>query len=212
MNTDLNYITDTNFDFYSELNDLNEDNNSNICMISHEPLTYNSITLPCKHSFNYLPIYNEICLHTNISQNNHRKPVQKKNIICPYCRSKCEKLLPFIPLPTVTKLCGVNWPEASCMPSPKCSYIIKYGKKKGMPCNSNGIENEHGIICSKHDKPNTINTINNVNNVSNDWSPEKEKVLKTYSVAELRVMLKEKGLKISGLKKELVNRLFIPLK
>lgn len=202
LNTVINYITDTNFDFYSELNEQKEEKESTICMISHEPLTYNSITLPCKHSFNYLPIYNELCLHNNetIFSHNSQNPANKKHIKCPYCRSKSEKLLPFIPLRGVTKIYGVNCPEPLCLPSPKCSYILKSGKKKGLPCNSSGIESEYGTMCNKHDKPCTT--------ITNEWSPEKEKIFKTKSVAELRIMLKEKGLTISGLKKELVNRLF----
>ena len=58
MNTVINYITDNdcNFDFYSELNNVNDNEKSLICLISHQPLTYNSVTLPCKHSFNYLSI------------------------------------------------------------------------------------------------------------------------------------------------------------
>lgn len=184
----MNYILEDNFDFYGELNDVTKDNDStNICMVSHEPLTYNTITLACKHSFNYMPLFNELCLHNN-----------KQYINCPYCRSKSEKLIPYIPLPNVTKIYGVNYPTKMCMSAPKCSFLIKTGLYKGLACEQNGVEYEHGIFCDKHMKHN-IDTI---------WTPEKEKLFKTKSVIELKSMLREKGLKVGGVKKELVNRLF----
>ena len=67
----MNYIVEDNFDFYSELNDPVEKINqadSSMCMISHELLTYNSITLACSHSFNYVPLYNELCLYLNMNK------------------------------------------------------------------------------------------------------------------------------------------------
>ena len=49
----MNYTTDDDFDFYSELNSTTEEEiaDEKKCMISHLPLTYNSIVLPCKHTF-----------------------------------------------------------------------------------------------------------------------------------------------------------------
>ena len=74
----MNYIVEDDFDFYGELQEKTcEDTDLAVCMISHEPLTYNSVTLSCKHSFNYLPLYNELCLHNN-----------KIFLLCPYCRKK----------------------------------------------------------------------------------------------------------------------------
>ena len=188
----MNYIVEDNFDFYSELNDPVEKINqadSSMCMISHELLTYNSITLACSHSFNYVPLYNELCLYLNMN---------KDYINCPYCRCKINKLIPFIPLPGITKIYGVNYPPKLSMPAPKCSFIIKAGIHKGLPCGHSGIEYEQGVLCDKHMKY-TINSV---------WTPEKEQLLKSKSVPELKAMLKTKGLKVGGVKKELVNRLF----
>lgn len=61
------------------------------------PLTYNFIKLPCNHSFNYLPLYNELTL-TN---------TYKRSIKCPYCRTLSSKLIPYIPLPGVEKNMGL---------------------------------------------------------------------------------------------------------
>ena len=179
----MNYVVEDNFDFYSELNESAPQEKTAICMISHEPLTYNAITLSCKHSFNYIPLYNELCIHNN-----------KLFIICPYCRCKIDKLIPYIPLPTIGKIHGVNYPLKMCMPAPKCLFIIK----SGLSCAHNGIEDATGIFCSKHLK----------HNLENKWTLEKEQMFKSKNVAELKEMLKSKGLKVGGLKKELVNRWF----
>ena len=183
----MNYIIEDNFDFYGELNAVKNvlDVSSNICMISHEPLTYNSVTLSCKHSFNYLPLYTELCLNNNT-----------QFISCPYCRTRADKLMPFIPLPTIKKVYGVNSPTKMCMPTPKCSFLLKTGMYKGQMCAQNGMEYEHGIFCHKHLEHNNV------------WTAEKEKLFKTKSVPELKEMLKKRHLKVGGVKKDLVNRLF----
>jgi hypothetical protein len=184
----MNYIVEDDFDFFSELKAetktvATEDGNSLICMISHEPLTYNAITLSCKHSFNYLPLFKELSLYNN-----------SKSIFCPYCRTKADKLIPYIPLPTVTKINGVNSPSKYCMPGPKCAFLIK----KQAKCNHSGVEYAHGTFCEKH-----INPI-----VEDVWSQEKQIMFKSKNVPELKELLRAKGLKVGGLKKELINRLF----
>jgi len=193
MNNSNNYIIEDNFDFYKELNTATADVDINIvttddnkCMISRSPLTHNSITLQCKHSFNYLPLYKELCIHNN-----------KKNISCPYCRTVSSKLIPFIPLPTVTKIVGVNHPEKECMPGPKCSVVLKHGERKGTPCGHNGTMTDEGIFCEKHK-----------HYIKQDvWTEAMTELMQTKSVIELKQMLKGKGLKVGGVKKDLVKRL-----
>jgi hypothetical protein len=41
----------------------------------------------------------------------------------------------------------------------------------------------------------------------NDWTTEMEKLSREKSVVEIKQMLREKGLKVCGVKKELVKRL-----
>jgi hypothetical protein len=188
----MNYIIEDDFDFFKELNEtttnLSEVHN---CMISHLPLTYNTITLPCKHSFNYLPLYTELCLHNN-----------KQNISCPYCREISNKLIPFIPLPNVKKIIGVNSPEKKCLPAPKCDFKLKTGLK----CERNGIESKEGIFCTKHHA--NIHANIHANSQLDIWTTEMEQLSKNKSVIELKEMLRLKGLKVCGVKKELVKRLF----
>ena len=182
----MNYIIEDDFDFFKELNETMTTSSEGQynCMISHLPLTYNSIMLPCKHSFNYLPLYTELCLHNN-----------KQNISCPYCREISNKLIPFIPLSNVKKIIGVNSPEKNCLPAPKCEFKLK----TGMKCERNGLESNEGIFCTKHYK----------NADPFIWTTEMEQLSKSKSVIELKGMLRSKGLKVGGTKKELVYRLCI---
>jgi hypothetical protein len=208
----MNYIIEDGFDFFKELNGsgngigdcevnckVSDDHtgDQNKCMISHLPLIYNSITLPCSHTFNYLPLYTELGLHNN-----------KKNISCPYCREVSDKLIPFIPLPTVKKIVGVNYPTDKCMPAPECTVIIKLGSKKGLKCGRRGIAAHNGIFCIKHQLKEQAKEHEQLKEVKEDvWSAEMDNLSKAKSVVELKEMLKDKGLKISGVKKDLVKRL-----
>jgi hypothetical protein len=213
----MNYILEDNFDFYGELAKLKPAApapapapavaptvaptvapalaptvapavapalEKKLCLISHEPLTYNAVSLSCNHSFNYLPLFRELSLHEH-----------KYNIHCPYCRMQSNKLIPYIPLPGVTKIVGVNYPTKWCMPAPKCSFVKA---KTDQKCDYNGIEYEHGVFCKTHLKY----------NVDQTWTTDKEQLCKTKSLPELKALLKSKGLKVGGTKKELVNRLF----
>jgi hypothetical protein len=182
----MNYIIEDNFDFYSELNGAKVIPAIDKCLISHEPLTYNAITLPCSHRFNYLSLYTELRLSPN------------SKIICPYCRVVSSKLLPFIALPNVNKVPGINSPEKNCMPAPSCSWKIMNGIHKGRACGANGIESVHGTFCSKHFQKNNIN---------DDWTAEMEVIFKTNTMVELKKSLRAAGQLIGGTKRELVKRL-----
>jgi hypothetical protein len=204
----MNYIIEDNYDFFKELNALTPDDVvDNKCMISHLPLSFNSVTLPCKHSFNYLPLYTELCLHNN-----------NKNIVCPYCREVSQKFIPFIPLPNVKKRFGVNYPPKKCLPAPECTFLLKVGARKGLKCGNVGVINGEGVFCMKHQHH--IKCTGQASEAgqagadtgaetSNEWSAAMEQLSKDKSVVELKEMLREKGLKVGGVKKDLVKRLFL---
>jgi len=201
----MNYIVEDNFNFFNELNKQEETGQSNettnsdshkMCMITHMPLTYNSVRLPCNHTFNYIPLYNELNLVY----------VYNRNIKCPYCRTTSMKLLPYIPLVGVGKKYGINIPKNLCMDAPKCVHIIKSGKHKGVACSKDGMEGPAGTFCKKHAEPQLQNTKPNPTII---WTPEKEELFQRKTVAQLKEMLKKKRMKTTGLKKDLVNRVFI---
>ena len=197
----MNYVLEDNFNFFEELKTGSGDNNtpnntSDKCMITHIPLTYNHITLPCGHKFNYIPLYNELIT-------NYKYP----GIKCPYCREKYTKVLPYIPLPGIDKKSYgkvTNKSNYQCVTAPKCKYTIKIGKNKGKSCDKDGLDSEKGTFCIKHNNL----PVKKANPVI-IWTEEKETLLKSKLVTELREMLKELGLKTSGTKKELVNRYII---
>lgn len=142
-------IVDWKKEFYDELNsdNINDNLNDNICLITKSELTLDSIKLPCNHSFNYLPLYNEICNQKNSKKRNLETQVLSLNQIkCPYCRTKFNNLLPYIDMPDVAKVRGVNSPLKYSMFLSKCKYIIKSGKNKGQLCNKDCNFN----YCSRH--------------------------------------------------------------
>lgn len=181
----MNYIIEDNFDFYSELNTNDKEPSINKCLISHLPLTYNSITLPCTHVFNYIPLYNDLLI------NNKKKDIK---ISCPYCRMVSNKLIPYIPLPSVNKIIGINAPAKNCMPALICSHIMTTGERKGQPCKCNGVEYEAGIFCNKHSN-------------KDEWTEQMQEFAKTKSVVEIKALLRKAKLKVGGTKKDLVKRL-----
>jgi hypothetical protein len=114
----MNYTNpdDGNSLFYAELyklldNDSDAENDSNKCLISDEILVDKFVKLPCGHSFNYIPLYNDIKNHK--TKFNHMEASVSKLLIheirCPYCRSIHESLLPYYEDFDLAKIHGVNW-------------------------------------------------------------------------------------------------------
>jgi hypothetical protein len=98
------------------------------CLLSKMQLTYGHITLPCSHTFNFLPLYNEILSQkTNpaILKNIYHIKLNKNHIRCPYCREiHADVLLPYIV--GDRRVIGVNGPSALCMIPPfKCQHVTK---------------------------------------------------------------------------------------
>ncbi len=113
------------------------------CLITGEPLTSSAVELTCGHKFNYIAIFNEVV--------QQKKPnfysttfLFEDQLMCPYCRTINNKLLPLIP--GVEEVEGVNvYP----MPPATCDYIFKRGTRKGALCGLDvfGIS---GVRCKKH--------------------------------------------------------------
>lgn len=142
----VKYIVEGNIDFYKELyKSLDEDDvevpkTNNVCLITNAPLEKNHIKLLCNHSFNYIPLYNDLCKQ----QKNGTELYHKKNLIkCPYCRSLHEYILPFNE--NVAPVYGVNTLNRNYMTHVKPAHNnIPVGYTEGV-C-------EYKII-SQHDPP-----------------------------------------------------------
>lgn len=107
------YIIEENINFYDELSKmLNNDNDNNddeskVCQITGLPLTDKAVTLECKHHFNYISLYKEICRQKydfrtyifDTLNKNDRIKVRDANadyfIRCPYCRNIQLTILPY---------------------------------------------------------------------------------------------------------------------
>ena len=92
-----NYIIEDDIDFYQELNISSNKDFNDVCLISNEPLTRNSIRLPCNHTFNYLPLYKEICKQKNKYNSLEITKLKSHQIKCPYCRLIINNLLSSLP-------------------------------------------------------------------------------------------------------------------
>jgi hypothetical protein len=141
-----NYIIEDSLDFKKELNkndDVNIINNVNdnnniesieTCLISQQQLTKSHIILPCNHKFNYMPLFNEVCSQKqkNIYESCTLKLYQIK---CPYCRKIFDNLLPYIPSEYSEKKTGINYPLKYCMSVQlQCDWVNTKGKHKNINC------------------------------------------------------------------------------
>lgn len=135
-------------EFFNSLNsDYNEPDEKQ-CLITSTPLIENHITLPCNHSFNYIPLYKEV-INQKTCKKNYNLDVTRlslNQIKCPYCRTKHDNLLPYVKLDDVFKIRGVNYPISYTMNLSTCKYILKSGKNKGKPC-SKYCNSEY---CTRH--------------------------------------------------------------
>ena len=202
-----NYLVEDNTDFYKELNSTKCSNkNVNCCLLSHEPLSDNYITLPCNHSFNYIPLCNEMSSREKAHYKfKYCKPLVSKGICCPYCRKKYTKLLPYIPI--------YNYPYSNifsisnCIELNRCEYCNKSGKNKDKICSSNNaFKCKYGTLCTKHFKLQERIEKNNLLK-QKILNSKDGKHLMGKKKLELQNMLKEKSLPLSGTKSILVQRL-----
>jgi len=199
----MNYVIEGNLDFFAALKTENHKQTNDTCLISGEVLVRNAITLPCDHTFNYLPLHQEVHSQKKIYNSYDTNPVGAFQIKCPYCRRKTNRLLPYIPAEGITeRIKGVTGPEAHCMSHKSCSWVFKRGKKSGQCCEKNAFESDHGTLCESHWKR-TVKTSSNVF----DWTEEMQTCFEKYKVLELKNLLREKKLTVGGAKKDLVIRL-----
>jgi DNA-directed RNA polymerase subunit RPC12/RpoP len=149
---DKKYKIEGNIDFFSELyKSLDEDDSTgeddNRCLITNEPLTDRYIKMKCGHSFNYLPLLNDIKNHKekfNHLEGSHTK-LKQDEIRCPYCRSRQTEVLPYYEDLYSSKIHGVN-----CI-IPFLNYYPNYSTYK--PPNSFignccfNMESNHNYYC-----------------------------------------------------------------
>ena len=125
----LNYDSDNDSD----------DGEDNKCLISRNVLDNTKITLPCNHSFNYLPLYKEVFNQKKKMNVIEVVRLRYNQIKCPYCRTIHNYLIPYKKMEQVELVHGVNTPRKYVYYENQCSYVYKRGHNKGKVC---------GIRCS----------------------------------------------------------------
>lgn len=137
------------------------DNTDNFCLITKEKLEPNHITLICNHKFNYVPLYNEVVNQKNKQNNMYEiTKLSSNQIKCPYCRVITNKLLPYIPYPSVRVIKNVNSyiitsynsnPEYFLY-APKCCH--EHGNNTENKCQKYAVyyEKENLLLCPQHYK------------------------------------------------------------
>lgn len=161
-----------------------------ICYISKEPLEQLHLKLLCGHTFNYIPLYNEV---KEQKKNNYLR-LKKYQMQCPYCRTIINNILPYINNSKVQRIVGVNSPDKYVLKDNKCKYTFISGKNKGHICNKECSFN----YCSEH--------LTIIENNNNEYELSLEKI-KKYTVVKLKNICRKHKLKrFSRLKKqELIN-------
>lgn len=207
-----NYILEDGINFWDMLNDDDGDeNDDNVCFLTKVPLTKNHIILDCGHKFNYFALIEEVKQQKTRKQ--YINPIKfsyTSQFYCPYCRKIIDGLLPYIPVEYEEKIKNVNYPASLAIKHRNCCYTYLSGKNKGQQCSSfSAFESDIGTYCNKHygmcKNKYSKNNQNNDINQSNDINQIIEFSNK-HTVKEIKELLKQLNLPVSGNKKTLVER------
>ena len=160
------YAIEGNVNFFSELaKSLNvnakeeeekEEDNSSTCLITNAQLTPHYVTLKCNHSFNYLPLYNEINAQKTVKNTLEVVKLGANQLKCPYCRCVQTGILPFCEelSEQAPFLYGVNTVNVIYRVCFKCNYV-KYTDSENAPVFCTGLpyltmENDNKSYCYSH--------------------------------------------------------------
>jgi hypothetical protein len=123
------YFVEENINFFAELKKSIGNSSvgppDNVCLITNNALTEHHVTLPCNHTFNYVPLYHEVNVQKCVKNTAETSKLLIDEIKCPYCR-KIHKMV----LPYCEKLCdkcpplyGVNTIDIKFKLINCCSYV-----------------------------------------------------------------------------------------
>lgn len=132
----MNYVMEGNTNFQNLLMEAicaPDDGNNKLCLISNQELEKQHITLQCKHTFNYIPLFKEIVKQKKTHNILEVQKLKQHQLKCPYCRRVQNNILPYNEK-LRKKVVGVNWPPSISMLANLCSAILKSGKRSGSSC------------------------------------------------------------------------------
>jgi len=170
------YIVEGGLNFFDELNkslnieESEENDVQDMCLISNTELTDNYVTLDCNHKFNYEPLYNDILNHKTKYNSLERRQLKVMEIRCPYCRHIQSKLLP--QCDGFENRHGVNYIDDYLM-TPSGHFSLINGYKLGTCCyesvstTANSLGNINLNTFNMKDMPDMSSMFNNTTNVTN---------------------------------------------
>lgn len=147
------YIVEGGLNFFDELNkslnieESEENDVQDTCLISNTELTDNYVTLDCNHKFNYEPLYNDILNHKTKYNSLERRQLKIMELRCPYCRHIQSKLLP--PCDGFENRHGVNYIDDYLM-TPSGHFSLINGYKIGTCCYESTSVIDNNIINCTH--------------------------------------------------------------
>jgi hypothetical protein len=135
-----------------------DDENEDICLISHETLSPNYIKLSCSHKFNYKHIYKEVSQQKSGKNLLEIQKLKKFQFKCPYCRNIENGVLSWNN--NFPQKIGINWPPSQYIKPNFCKYAFKSGKRKNMLCNRKCVNdyctNHQKIMDNRKNKPSNV--------------------------------------------------------
>ena len=95
----ISTIDDTNNDVTTSneiniINTIQDDKYIGRCLITNEKLKEGYVTMLCNHSFNYIPLFNDL-VHHKKTLYLETQMLKTNEIRCPYCRTKQSVLLQY---------------------------------------------------------------------------------------------------------------------
>ena len=197
------YFVEGNINFFAELqNSMGKELTDitppdNVCLITNNALTDHHIKLPCNHTFNYVPLYNEVKVQKCVKNTAETSKLLINEIKCPYCRKIHNAVLPYC-----EKLCdkcpplyGVNTDDIKFKLINSCNYV-KYVYTDGtqMYCELTG-DNLH--YHEEHKQHYCYNHLYMVCKKKQKETKHQEQIAKMKKIKEEQQLLK------NGLKNEL---------
>ena len=210
----MNYKIEGDLDFYEELKKELSSNSSekikneeNICLLTNQELEDNFITLDCKHKFNIIPLYKEVC-NQKIINSLETTYLLLNEIKCPYCRTVTPYLLPYIAHSSMEMKRSVNSPFKYCMKIHDCEWKIKSGKNKNSVCSKSAYKTNNGIYCNYHHQLVSNDKGKNCYDFKMDDEFKKfyTEISKKHTVVSLKKLLQKNKLRVTGTKPLLINR------
>lgn len=160
-------------------NDNDNDNEDNTCYISGQSLNHTKTTLPCGHSFNYMPLLNDLI---NYKRTHLTHYSYKNNFFsCPYCRKHINGTIPYRPDISKITFNQINKPvSASFLKNPcynkqcKNNATVPLGQvfnndnnNKNDNDNDNDIEQYYACFRHYKDATKKLNKISSDKHISN---------------------------------------------